>query len=197
MKLSIFLLLFASIASAASAQDFPPGMEHCFRDCDSPARPADPPLADVQAPTRLTLPVKVQLPLKVVPTIRVHLSDGKRTWWEPLPVTHRTIDRNYLLSSAAVDASMIADVQYSLYFIHRGAHEINPIFGKHPNALRYYEIQAPIDILVHYMTWKYKREDDALRSSGYPGHKYAKWHLIDDLITGVHVFDVVVMSVSN
>jgi hypothetical protein len=129
-------------------------------------------------------------------SVRVQLTDGHNKWYEQLPVKHRTVDNKWLISTIGMGISTVFDVQESLYIMHKypNGYEINPIYGKHPNAIRYYSIQAPMTVFISYLSWKWKREDEALECYGYHGHKIMKWHLLNDIVTGIHIVDIGFMT---
>ncbi len=125
--------------------------------------------------------------------VRVHLTDGTRKWYEPLPVTHRTADRGYWATTAVSQALTIADVENSLYALRQpGTGEVNPLLGSNPTRLRYYAVLEPFTVLMGYLSWRYKREDDALKASGIQGHKYVKWWMPNAAISGAHIFGLLV-----
>ena len=117
----------------------------------------------------IAIPVSAQ-------TVRVQLTDGHTKWYEELPVTHRTADHTYLLTTFLSAAVTVADVENSIYALHKqGAVEANGIFGSHPSRGTYYAITIPVFAANAVFSYRYKRQDDALRAAGYPGHKYIKW----------------------
>lgn len=119
------------------------------------------------------------------------MTDDVRTWYEPLPVPHRTADRAFLLSSAVSLIVTVADVENSIYALRRpGAREANGIFGSHPNRGIYYGITMPLAAIDIGMGWHYKREDDALRAAGLPGHKWMKWWIPSLLNTATHAVGI-------
>ena len=146
-----------------------------------------------------------EFPFKPLPQVKVQLTCGtdlkcgeiyhvkpKQNFFERLPVRRRTADWKWWVSSGVSDLSAVADVEYSKHLLGncKQYEEADPIFGKCPSRLRYYSIMAPAQAFVNYIAWKYKREDDALRDASIPPHKYVKWHLINDLATGWHLFDI-------
>ena len=134
----------------------------------------------------LALPARAQ-------TVRVKLTDGSRQWYEPLPVRHRTADRKFWLSTGLSGALTVADVKNSLDALNRpGTSEANPIFGRHPSPGRYYAVMVPIFAANAYMSYRYKREDEALADAGIQGHKYVKWWLPSALNSGAHAVGLAV-----
>ena len=125
-------------------------------------------------------------------TVKVQLTDGTRKWYEQLPIPHRTTDKVWWISNILQASSMIGDVELSLHElnIHPGAYEVNPLFGKRPSRARYYAIEGPLTGIAIWSSHHYKRESDALRGAGYPDHKYAKWHLLNDIITAEHLVSI-------
>jgi hypothetical protein len=149
-------------------------------------------------------PVGAQnLPFKPLPTVRVQLTCRKYDlacqqqygvksgdkWWEPLAVTHRTADTAFLESTGIAFGATVMDVENSVYALSKpGIYEINPIFGKHPNRGRYYGIMLPATGAFAYYSYKWKRQDDALKAAGLAEHKYMKWWVPNALMTATHVF---------
>ena len=132
-------------------------------------------------------------PVPVTDIINVHLTDGHRTWYQPLPVPHRTAEKAFWLSTLISAGVTVADVENSMYALRRlGTSEANGLFGSHPRRGVYYGIAAPACALNVLFSYHYKREDDALRAAGLPGHKCAKWWLPSALNTGAHVVGVAV-----
>jgi hypothetical protein len=139
-----------------------------------------------------------ELPFKPIPTVRVQLTDHVTKWYEPLRVEQRTADRRWFASVALSGALTVADAENSLYALRLpNVREANPLFGAHPSRLRYYSIMAPLAVACGYMSYKYKREDDALKAAGIPGHKFVKWHLVNDLNIAAHVVGVAVTLAST
>jgi hypothetical protein len=89
---------------------------------------------------------------------------------------------------------MAGDIEVSLHelHIHPGAYEVNPLLGHYPSRARYYAVELPLTGLAIWSSWHYKRQSDALRGSGYPDHKYMKWHILNDVLTGLHGIDTIV-----
>ena len=125
-------------------------------------------------------------------TICIQMTDGKGKWWELMAVPHRTTDKAWWISNIIQTSSMIGDVELSLHELntHPGAYEVNPLFGKRPSRARYYAIEGPLTGIAIWSSHHYKRESDALRGAGYPDHKYAKWHLLNDIITAEHLVSI-------
>jgi len=138
------------------------------------------------------LPVAyADLPGQPQPTVRVHLADQTHQWWQPLPVTHRTADWRFDALIATSFAVTAGDVENSLAALRKpGVHEVDPLYGSHPGRARYYAIAMPVTAMCAYYSWRYKREDDALRAAGLPPHKWVKWWLPGALNTGAHVFGI-------
>ncbi len=126
-------------------------------------------------------------------TVRVKLTDGKTTWYERIAVPEHAINRNFWLSTGLSLALTIADVENSRLALSRvGTSEANPLFGSHPSRGRYYAVTLPIFAANAYMSYRWKREDAALAYSGIPGHKYAKWHIPNDLNTIAHAIGLAI-----
>lgn len=131
-------------------------------------------------------------------TVRVQLTDGSRKWYEPLPVPHKTADKAFWLSTALNVGLTVADAENSLYALRRpGAQESNPLLGSNPSRGRMYAIMLPAAALTTYFSFRYKREDDALKAAGYPGHKYMKWWVPNLLNTAGHALGVGVTLAST
>jgi hypothetical protein len=133
---------------------------------------------------------------KILPlsrTVNVELTDGQRKWWAPLPVTKRTADFAFWESTAESFAATVADGENTMHVLnnHKGNRETNFLYGNHPDRLRYYGIALPLAGACAYYSWKWKREDQALKDSGYPGHRFAKWRVPNAYNTGSHVFGLV------
>jgi hypothetical protein len=131
-------------------------------------------------------------------TVRVKLTDGTRKWYEPLPVPHHTADSAFWESTVASFGANVVDVENTVYALRRpGAIEANLIFGKHPSRARLYATTTPMSALCGYLSWRYKREDDALKAAGIQGHKYSKWWVPSLLNTSFHVVGIVGTMVST
>lgn len=129
----------------------------------------------------------------VRPTVRVKLTNGSQTWYQDLPVTRRTADKSFWLSTGLSLALTVADVENSLHALNRpGVSEANPLFGGHPSRLRYYAIAGPIAALNIGFSWHYKRQDDAMADAGIKGHKYVKWFTPNLLNTAFHALGLAV-----
>lgn len=129
----------------------------------------------------------------VRPTVRVKLTNGSQTWYQDLPATKTTANRTYWLSTALSLALTVADVENSHYTLNRpGTSEANPLFGAHPGRARYYGICLPIFAVNAYMSYRYKREDQALADAGLKGHKYVKWFTPNLLNTAFHALGLAV-----
>jgi hypothetical protein len=146
-----------------------------------------------------TLPVCAQsVPFQPVPTVRVKLTDGIRQWYEPLPVRHRTADRGWWATTIISAGLTFGDVENSLYALHRpGTVEVDPVFGKHPTRAKYYAIALPGLALAAWFSYHDKREDDALRDAGLPGHRYVKWWLYPLINGGEHLIGISVTTAST
>jgi hypothetical protein len=132
-------------------------------------------------------------PFKPLPTVRVQLTDRVTKWYEPLPVRRKTADAAWWEWFAASNALTIADTENSVYALKKpGASEANFLFGAHPGRARYYAVMAPITAACDYLSWKYKREDDALKDAGIQGHKFSKWWLVQAVNTGAHAVGILV-----
>ena len=148
-----------------------------------------------------------QFPFKSLPTVRVHLTcagdaicaenyhvQPKEKWWEPLQVRRPTADKKWYAATAASGILTAGDVENSLIALGNchNAREANPLYGKCPGRARYYAISGPIFVLNAYMSYKWKREDDALKDAGIPGHKYQKWWLPDAINGGTHLLGILI-----
>ena len=60
----------------------------------------------------------------------------------------------------------------------------------------YYGIGVPVTVAAAWLSWKGKREDDALRDAGLPGHKYMKWWLPEAAVIASHAVGIFV-TVAN
>ena len=131
-------------------------------------------------------------------TVKVQLTDGTRKWYQELPVAHKTADRVFWLDTALSVGMTVADVENSMYALNKpGTSEANWLFGSRPTRARYYGITMPVTVLSAYLSWRYKREDDALTVAGLPGHKYSKWWLPNLLNTAGHTLGVGVTLAST
>ena len=121
------------------------------------------------------------------PTVNVKLTNGTQTWYEPLPVPHRTTDRAYWLHFALTQAATIADIENTRYALGKaGTQEANPIYGKAPSRLTLYSISEAVAIGNAIFDRHYKRQDDALAAANIPGHKWSKWWVPTMLNTAAH-----------
>jgi len=138
------------------------------------------------------IPLQAQnLPFKPEPTVKVKLTCGddlacKQKWYtypdtqkafyEELPVPHRTADKAFWLVTAVSQAATLADDFNTEYALKRpGTSEANPILRSTP-AL--FGVTEGLFLVNEAFTYRAKREDDALKAAGIPGHKYAKWWVI-------------------
>lgn len=148
-----------------------------------------------------------EFPFKPLPTVRVHLTcagdiqcaDNYHVkpmdkWWEPLPVRQPTVDKKWLTATSISGILTAGDVENSIIAIGncRNSHEVNPIYGSCPSRARYYAISGPLYIFNAYMSYKWKREDDATKAAGMTGHKYMKWWLPDAINGGGHLLGIII-----
>jgi hypothetical protein len=132
------------------------------------------------------------------PYINVKLTNHDQTWYEPLIVPHRTTDRAYWTSTLLSLALTVADVENSRYALAKpGTMEANSIFGHHPGRATYYGITLPIFMVNAIVSYRYKREDDALAYAGIPGHRYSKWWLPNAINTFGHAAGTLVTLAST
>lgn len=138
----------------------------------------------------LTVTAQSQPP-KPEPTVQVKLTDGQRTWYQALPVTNRTADKAFIASTLLSLAATVADVENSHAALERsGTREANPLFGSNPSRVRYYAITLPVFAVNAFVSYRYKRQDDALGVARYGGHKIVKWWLPNTLNTFFHVVGI-------
>jgi hypothetical protein len=124
-------------------------------------------------------------------SVKIHMTDGHTKWWEPYPATHRTIDHSYLESTALSAFLTVADMENAHYALTRpGTHEFNAIFGYRPTRDTYYATSGVVFAAMAYMSYRYKREDDALKAAGLPGHKIVKWWVPNALNSTAHFVGV-------
>jgi hypothetical protein len=154
----------------------------------------------------LAVPVGAQtLPFKPEPIVRVKLTCiktdvacrseyGTKPWYQPFRVEHRTADRKWDALTMASAALTVGDVENSLYALRQSrAREANPIFGQHPTRLRYYGIILPVFGAEAYLSWQWKRGDDALRDAGIkPHHGFSSWWVPEMLNIGAHTVGILV-----
>lgn len=113
-------------------------------------------------------------------------------WKELLPVPHETKDRSFWASTVLSVAFTVADVENSVYALRDpSVYEVNPLYGSHPGRGRYYAISLPIAAVSAYLSYRYKREDDALKHAGIQGHKYSKWWIPNAMNMGSHIFGII------
>jgi hypothetical protein len=114
-------------------------------------------------------------------------------WYIALPVTRRTADNTFWLVTTGSLLLTAADIENSIPILRDPRYqEENPIYGRHPGRGRYYGIAMPLAALDGFVSWKWKRESDALVAAGYPDHKYRKWWVPDALNGAGHVLGLVV-----
>lgn len=129
----------------------------------------------------------------VRPAVRVKLTNGSQTWYQDLPVTKPTANRTYWIATGLSGLLTVLDIENSHLALNRpGTSEANPLFGAHPGRARYYGICLPIFALNAYMSYRYKRQDQALADAGIQGHKYVKWWLPEALNGGMHAIGLAV-----
>lgn len=156
----------------------------------------------VMAQTQATLPGKVEPQIDTCPhfpCVKVKMQyDGTDGKYPPkftafLPVPHRTADRAYWLSTAGAVLATVADIENSMYALKQpGVQEASPLYGSHPGRARYYAIAMPVTGFMAYMSWRWKREDDAVRAEGWGQHKWMHWHFPNDLMTAAHAAGVAI-----
>ena len=148
------------------------------------------------------------LPFKPETTVNVKLTCGKldvvcqeqyavrpgQSWSQPLIVKHRAADGSYLAVAITSGLLTVADVENSIYALQntRGSSELNPLYGSHPSRGIYYGVGLPVTAAAAWLGWKWKREDEALRDAGLPGHGWAKWWLPETLVTASHAVGIFV-----
>ena len=121
-------------------------------------------------------------------TVNVQLQDQTHTWIQPLPVLHRTADRAFWLWQVASALATAADDENSYQVLKRvpGTRELNPVYGSHPGRALYYGIGFGVWAAEVPFAYHWKRQDDALRAAGIPGHRWAKWWVMPALNAGAH-----------
>jgi hypothetical protein len=137
--------------------------------------------------------------IKPIPVQRVQLTQGKKTWWEPLPVRRRTADRKWWTAEIASGAFTVGDVENSIHALGNcsQSHEVNFLYGRCPSRARYYAISGPLFALATYESWKFKREDDALRDASIPGPRFLKWWLPSVLNAAPHILGIAMTLAST
>ena len=117
--------------------------------------------------------------------------NGRQKWHELIPVPHETKDRAFWSHVSASVLCTFMDVENSVYTMnHSHSRELNPIYGSHPGRGRYYIIALPVAAATSYLSYRYKRESDALRARGYEDHKWRKWWIPDALNGGSHIVGI-------
>lgn len=143
-------------------------------------------------------------PFKPLPTVRVHLTcaghldcaedynvEPNAKWYRDIPVRRPTADKKFLASTILSGVLTVADVENSVYALRRNdVREANPLYGSHPGRGRYYAISMPIFAFTSYMSYRWKRQDDALRDASFGGHKWAKWWLPETLNSASHLVGI-------
>lgn len=79
----------------------------------------------------------------------------------------------------------------------RGVREISPLIGSSFTRERFYGVETPILAVSEYMSWRHKREDDALVSAGMTPHRYIKWWLLPAINSSVHALGVGITRAST
>jgi hypothetical protein len=150
-----------------------------------------------------------EFPFKPLPAVRVQLTCPKtdtvcqdlyhvkpgQKWWQPLPVQRRTADGAYLGVTAASLLLTVADIENSVPIVGNctHGHEVNPLYGQCPSRGRYYAIAMPIFAATSYFSYKWKREDDALRDASIPPHRgWARWWVPEAANAGSHLVGIIV-----
>jgi hypothetical protein len=101
---------------------------------------------------------------------------------------YKTADRKWWLTNAASWASTVADIENTQYCMRHGCREGNPLFfSSHPTRLRQYEVMAPIAALTTWLSYKWKREDEA-DVVHYHRRAAVKWYAPAITNIGVHSF---------
>ena len=143
-------------------------------------------------------------------TVKVHVTCGKlrpecqadwhvgptEKWWTPLPVRQDTADRAWFESVGASVLLNVGDVENSLYALNRAPIggrpvEFNAIFGLHPNRRTYYATTLPVTAGLAWLSWHYKRQDDAMRAAGWQRNRYIKWWVPNALNTAGHAVSII------
>lgn len=125
----------------------------------------------------------------------VKLTDNVHTWYEPLPIPHRTADKAFWAMMGLSQLATVADNMNTQYALRKiGTQETNPLL-KSRAAL--WGVTEGIWAAEIPWAWHYKRQDDALKAAGLPGHKYAKWWVIPLLNIGSHGLGISVTLAST
>ena len=116
------------------------------------------------------IPINAQdLPDKPIPTVRVKLVDDishQRVTFT-LPVKHRTVDKTWILLTLASAGVTVLDIENTRYCLRSGdCFEADPLYGKFPSRARLWSISGPILAMTTYLSWRYKRSDDAALAFG-------------------------------
>src|SRR5712691_2021905 len=103
--------------------------------------------------------------------------------------THRTADKAWWGLNVASWASTVADVENTELVLRHGGRELNPLYGPHPSHLRMYAISAPLAGLSTWLSYRWKREDDADKIKyGYTAR--VRWYIAPVINLGAHGFGV-------
>lgn len=151
------------------------------------------------------------LPNKPQPTVKIQLTckldvkcqeaygvKANQKFYRQLPVVQPTLDHAYVLSTTTSILLSIGDVENSLYALNKpGTQEANWLFGSHPNRARYYAIILPVDAAAAIISYRYKREDQALKAAGYPSHRIVKWWLPEAMNSVGHTVGILITATST
>jgi hypothetical protein len=151
------------------------------------------------------------LPDKPQPTVKIQFTckldvkcqenygvKANQKFYRQLPVVQPTVDHAYVLSTSTTVLLSIADIENSIYTLNKpGTQEVNWLFGSHPGRVRYYAVILPVDAATTLISYRYKREDEALKAAGYPGHKIVKWWLPTTMMSAAHIVGILVTVTST
>ncbi len=128
-------------------------------------------LPDKPQPNFGTVQVDVTFPTSARPKVVERLT---------LPVPHKTEDRAWWTWQASSVLVTGADLGFALTHLQQ---ESNPLIRKHPAVAA--GVAAATTVAVIYVSRRWKRQDDAIRSS-YGGEKGVKWWVPNALETAFH-----------
>ena len=124
------------------------------------------------------------LPFRPKTNVSVQITDGTKKWNQSLVVPHKTVDKSFVAWSAISQAATLADDFNTIYALQRpGTREANPLLR---SRAALFGVTEGLFVVDEIMAWRYKREDDALKYAGIPGHKYSKWWVVPMLNVGAH-----------
>lgn len=69
----------------------------------------------------------------------------------------KVVDKEFLIVSAWMWTSMVADAESTVRGVESGCQELNPLYGTHPTRGKMYAIGIPVTAVLQFFTYKMKQ----------------------------------------